>query len=42
MEIKVKWMKRKQMTHENTYRDDKQKNGESTAKFLIIVDFPDF
>ena len=23
MEIKIKWIKRKQMTHENTYRDDK-------------------
>jgi hypothetical protein len=22
MEIKIKWIKRKQMTHENTYRDD--------------------
>ena len=23
MEIKIKWIPRKQMTHENTYRDDK-------------------
>jgi hypothetical protein len=22
VEIKIKWIKRKQMTHENTYRDD--------------------
>ena len=22
MEIKIKWIPRKQMTHENTYRDD--------------------
>ena len=22
MEIQIKWIKRKQMTHENTYRDD--------------------
>jgi hypothetical protein len=22
LEIKIKWIKRKQMTHENTYRDD--------------------
>jgi hypothetical protein len=23
VEIKIKWIKQKQMTHENTYRDDK-------------------
>jgi hypothetical protein len=23
VEIKIKWIKRKQMTHENTYRDDR-------------------
>jgi hypothetical protein len=26
VEIKIKWIKRKQMTHENTYRDDTKKN----------------
>jgi hypothetical protein len=25
VEIKIKWIKRKQMTHENTYRDDNLK-----------------
>jgi hypothetical protein len=27
VEIKIKWIKRKQMTHENTYRDDKEGKG---------------
>ena len=26
MEIKIKWIPRKQMTHENTYRDDNNNN----------------
>ena len=30
MEIKIKWIKRKQMTHENTYRDDTEKRGSYT------------
>ena len=28
MEIKIKWIPRKQMTHENTYRDDTFRNSE--------------
>ena len=28
VEIKIKWIKRKQMTHENTYRDDTVRNKE--------------
>jgi hypothetical protein len=27
VEIKIKWIPRKQMTHENTYRDDNNNNG---------------
>jgi hypothetical protein len=27
VEIKIKWIKRKQMTHENTYHDDNTKKG---------------
>ena len=44
MEIKIKWIKRKQMTHENTYRDDKKntKRGRviasSAYEFIIIYE----
>ena len=38
MEIKIKWIPRKQMTHENTYRDDNirlyDKNSESDFCFF--------
>ena len=41
MEIKIKWIKRKQMTHENTYRDDTittsiKKNKKKIKKFYKI------
>ena len=32
MEIKIKWIKRKQMTHENTYRDDNTYVGQILKK----------
>ena len=32
MEIKIKWIKRKQTTHENTYRDD-------TCIYVRTIDF---
>ena len=37
MEIKIKWIPRKQMTHENTYRDDKySKCHAESVRFLEI------
>ena len=37
MEIKINWIKRKQMTHENTYRDDtiKSKKLKSDTSKLV-------
>ena len=47
MEIKIKWIPRKQMTHENTYRDDiywqcsirKKKNGFMINVLLVTLDY---
>ena len=36
MELKIKWIKRKQMTHENTFRDDKQLEKGSTRVFFYF------
>ena len=36
MEIKIKWIKRKQMTHENTYRDDTRNHQNENAIELVL------
>ena len=36
VEIKIKWIKRKQMTHENTYRDDTIDLKKYAAKSNVI------
>ena len=38
MEIKIKWIKRKQMTHENTYRDDNYKSFGKICILYIITE----
>ena len=35
VEIKLKWIKRKQMTHENTYRDDMCEYEQMSQKSVI-------
>ena len=41
VEIKIKWIKPKQMTHENTYRDDKfsqqMKHAQRTEKYIRLI-----
>ena len=40
MEIKIKWIPRKQMTHENTYRDDISKRQKQIKISLLPIQKP--
>jgi hypothetical protein len=42
VEIKIKWIKRKQMTHENTYRDDTIGLWNIFHKKLMITSIAEF
>ena len=39
VQIKIKWIKRKQMTHENTYRDDSCKQKKKNSFILVYFNY---